>query len=345
MPMAAVEGAAHILTYANPAFYSLINKAEGDIIGKPFREILIERTGCLALLNRVRLSGKSESFMEPTAVGPVFFYAVWPTIADGPALGIVIQMIESPSLNKNMLAMNEALVVGSLRQIELTAVATLSNTRLQTEAEDHKQRELDARMLANEIAHRIKNNLHIVGSLIGREARRAAAPCVQGYEAMQARIEAIAELYDLISKSSQGQAVALDAYLAEIARAMSASLLSTVSGITIEVRAEALDIDPNRAVPFGLLVNELATNAIKHAFVDGTGSVVLGVRRIGDQIELDVADDGIGLQDRDLAKASETHGSDYVAIFVRQLGGSLVVSESEGSGTTVTVRFPLLLGL
>ena len=300
IPMATVEGAAHILTCVNPAFCGLINKAEGDIVGKPFREILIERTECLALLNRVRLSGKSESFTEPTAPGPVFwFYTVWPTIVDGPALGIVIQVIENRSPNEEMLAMNEALVVGSLRQIELTAVATLSNTRLQTEAEAHMQRELEARMLAGEIAHRIKNNLHIVGSLIGREARRAAAPCVQGYEAMQARIEAIAELYDLISKSSQGQAVALDAYLAEIARAMSASLLSTVSGITIKVKAEAVDIDPNRAVPFGLLVNELATNAIKHAFVDGTGSVVLGVRRIGDQIELDVADDGICLQDRD----------------------------------------------
>ena len=74
----------------------------------------------------------------------------------------------------------------------------------------------------------------------------------------------------LISHSSRGVTIAVDAYLAEIARNISASLLGKASGITIEVRAEALDMDPDRAVPFGLLVNELATNAIRHAFPGGT---------------------------------------------------------------------------
>jgi len=86
---------------------------------------------------------------------------------------------------------------------------------------------------------------------------------------MQARIGAIAQLYDLISQSSRGRAIAMDAYLREIAKTMSGSLLGNTSGIKIEVEAEALDIDPDRAVPFGLLVNELATNAIKHAFLTG----------------------------------------------------------------------------
>jgi two-component sensor histidine kinase len=104
-----------------------------------------------------------------------------------------------------------------------------------------------------------------------------------------------------------------------------------------------LDIDPNRAVPFGLLVNELATNAIKHAFPGGTGRVVLSVEQVGDQIELTVADNGAGMKEKDSAKIPEKRGSDYVAIFVRQLGGAIVPSASEETGTTVRVRFPLLL--
>jgi two-component sensor histidine kinase len=185
--------------------------------------------------------------------------------------------------------------------------------------------------------------LQLVVALIAHEARSTAAPCVQGYKAMQARIGAIGRLYDLISQSSRGQTVAVDAYLREIARAMSASLLGHASGIKIEVEAEALDIDPDRAVPFGLLVNELATNAIKHAFPDGTGRVVLSVERIGDQIELTVADNGAGMKDMDPAKPSEKHGANYVAIFVRQLGGTIAVSGSEGAGTTVRIRLPLLV--
>jgi len=208
---------------------------------------------------------------------------------------------------------------------------------------DRKQRERDAQMLTNEISHRIKNNLQVIVGLIAFEARSTTAPSVQGYKAMQARIGAIAQLYDLISQSGRGRTIAVDAYLREIAKTMSASLLGSTSGIAIEVKAEALDIDPDRAVPFGLLVNELATNAIKHAFPDGKGRVMLCVERVGDQIELTVADDGVGMKDKDLAKFPEKRGSDYVAIFVRQLGGTIVPSESEGKGTIVRIRLPLLL--
>jgi len=208
---------------------------------------------------------------------------------------------------------------------------------------DRKQRERDAISLTNEISHRIKNNLQVIVGLISFETRSTALPCVQGYRAMQARIGAIAQLYDLISQSSRGRTVAVDAYLREIARTMTASLLGDVSDITIEVKAEALEIDPDRAVPFGLLVNELATNAIKHAFPGGTGTIVLSVEQVGDQIELTVADDGVGMKENDLARISEKRGSDYVAIFVRQLGGMIVPSRSEGPGTTIRVRLPLLM--
>jgi two-component sensor histidine kinase len=205
-----------------------------------------------------------------------------------------------------------------------------------------KQRERDAQMLTNEISHRIKNNLQIVVGLISYEAKWTAAPCVQGYKAMQARIGAIAQLYDLISQSSRGRTVAVDAYLKEIARAMSASL-GGASGIEIEVKAEPLEIDPDRAVPFGLLVNELTTNAIKHAFPGGKGHVVLSVEQIGDDMELTVADDGVGMKDKVVANLPEKRGSDYVAIFVRQLHGTLTVSGSERVGTAIRVRLPLLL--
>jgi len=208
---------------------------------------------------------------------------------------------------------------------------------------DRKQRERDALTLANEISHRIKNNLQLIIGLIAYETKWTAAPCVRGYKSMQARIGAIAQLYDLISQSSRGQAIAVDAYLREIAKTMAASLLGNAADIKIDVKAEALDLDPDLAVPFGLLVNELATNAIKHAFPGGTGRLVLSVERIGDQIELAVADDGIGMAEKDLTKIPEKRGADYVAIFVRQLGGTIAPARSEGVGTTVRIRLPFLL--
>jgi two-component sensor histidine kinase len=344
-PMATVESAMHIVRYVNPAFCRLIDKAKDVLVGKPFREILPEKNGCLAVLDRVYRTGKFESHTERERAepGPIFpTYTMWPVMADERAVGVMIQVTEATPLHETALAMNEALLLGSLRQHELAAAAGSSNVQLQTEIGERKQRELDALALASEVSHRVKNNLQIVATLIAYEAKRTSPSCVQGYEAMQSRIAAIAELYDLISQSSRGETVPLDAYLKEIAKIMSASLLGSASDITIEVEAQALDIDSDRAVPFGLLVNELATNAVKHAFPGGTGRVVLNVEQIGDQIELTVADNGSGMKDKDSAKADEKHGANYVAMFVRQLGGTIAVSGSEGAGTIVKVRLPSL---
>jgi two-component sensor histidine kinase len=344
-PMATVEGAAHMVCDANVAFCRLIDRARADILGKPFCDLLPDHHDCLPLLNWVYRTGKPASLTgrEHAEPGPVFSsYMMWPVMADDRTVGVVIQVTETASLRERTLAMNEALLLGSLRQHELTAVADRSNIQLQVEIGRRMQSEHDAMMLTKEISHRIKNNLQIVVALIANEIRRAPAQLTEGYVAMEARIAAIAQLYDLISQSSRVHSISLDAYLREIAKTMSASLLGDTSGISIEVRSEAVDIDPDRAVPFGLLVNELGTNAIKHAFPGGTGRITLSVERIGDKIELTVADDGVGMAAQAPSGVSGKHGADYVAIFVRQLGGTMVVSDSDGTGTTVRIRIPLL---
>ena len=82
---------------------------------------------------------------------------------------------------------------------------------------DRKRRERDALMLTNEVSHRIKNNLQIVIGLIAYEIKLTTAASVPGLKAMQSRIGAIAQLYDLISQSSRGESIAIDAYLSSLA--------------------------------------------------------------------------------------------------------------------------------
>jgi two-component sensor histidine kinase len=343
-PMARLEGATHLVCAINPAFCRLIEKTPDELVGKPFSDMFASSDECLALLDRVYRTGKSDGHTAPAYSVPdsvLSSYTIWPVMADEHTVGVMIQVIEAGPLYEQTLAMNEALMFGSLRQHELTAAADASNVRLLAEIKQRMQAERDAQMMTMEISHRIKNNLQIVVNLIGLEARRAPAASVQGYEAMQARIGAIAELYDLISQSSRGKTVPVDAYLGEIAKTMSASLLGDMSGIKIEVKAEPLDIDPDRAVPLGLLVNELVTNAVKHAFPEGTGRVIIGAEQIGEEIELTVSDNGVGVQGQVSAERPGKHGTDYVAIFVRQLGGTIVMPETEEIGTTVRIRLRL----
>ncbi|GJE40850.1 Blue-light-activated histidine kinase 2 [Methylobacterium soli] len=193
-------------------------------------------------------------------------------------------------------------------------------------------------LLAAELAHRIKNSLQIITSFVSYEIRRAAAPCVEGYRAMQARIGAVAELYDVISRSATLGPVPMRPYLEGIAGSLRSSLLGMDARVAVEVEAEPLAIVADQAVTVGLIVNELATNAVKHAFPGGQGRIVLGFRRIDGEVALTVADDGIGLGGA-AGGGTSGLGSRFVDAFVRQVGGTLARATGK-EGTTVTVRLP-----
>jgi two-component sensor histidine kinase/PAS domain-containing protein len=189
-------------------------------------------------------------------------------------------------------------------------------------------------VLAAELAHRIKNSLQVISSFVAYELRRAADPCLEGYRAMQARIGAVAELYDVIAKSSAFGPVEVDAYLEGIASNIRSSLLGQHSGIEIAVEAEPLTILADHAVPFGLMVNELATNAIKYAFPKGAGRITLGFQRRDGEVTLTVEDNGVGMSSKGTGM-----GSRFLDAFAMQLGGT-VAKASAPSGTTFIVRLP-----
>ena len=151
LPMITVEGGNHRVRYVNPAFCRLMEKPAEQLVGKPFVQLLPEGDGCVSLLDRVLRTGKPESHTEQQHSGahPVFWsYAMWPVIADGRPMGIMIQVTETAQVHQNTLAMNEALVLGSLRQHELTEAAETANVHIR-EADVRKTEFLA--MLAHEL--------------------------------------------------------------------------------------------------------------------------------------------------------------------------------------------------
>ena len=153
---------------------------------------------------------------------------------------------------------------------------------------------------------------------------------------MQARISAVAELYDVIAKSSAFGPVEVDVYLEGIASSIRSSLLGRHSRIEIAVEAEPLTIIADHAVSLGLMANELATNAIKYAFPGGAGRIKLGFQRRDGEVTLTVEDNGIGMG---AAGGTSGMGSRFLDAFATQLGGTLAKASAPGS--TFIVRLPV----
>jgi two-component sensor histidine kinase len=142
LPMAVVEGATHILRYANPAFCSLVNRSSEQLVGKPFCEMLPHKDECLTLLDRVLHTGKSENYteQEPPGLHPAFWsYTMWPVLAGERPAGVMIQVTETVRFHETTLAVNQELLLGSLHQHELTEAADALNVRLQAEIAERKQ--------------------------------------------------------------------------------------------------------------------------------------------------------------------------------------------------------------
>ena len=194
-------------------------------------------------------------------------------------------------------------------------------------------------MMAAELAHRIKNSLAVISAFVSFEMRRAAEPCLDGYRAMQTRINAVASLYDVVAQSSAFGPVNMPNYLKGIASSVRSSLVGENGAISVMVDSEPLAINADQAVPIGLLVNELATNAVKYAFPDGRGVILLTFRRRDGEVVLSVEDDGVGLDAATAQEGSTGMGTRFVDAFVRQIGGTLARASSS-KGTTITVRRP-----
>jgi two-component sensor histidine kinase len=174
----------------------------------------------------------------------------------------------------------------------LVALARLSATPSAGELET-QLREKDT--LLRELQHRVKNNLQMITALIRLEARNVAdetsAPVL---ERLAGRVNALALLYRSLSEAPADEMVDLGVYLSEIAAAVMKA--HAVSGIRLDLKVDAWPVSINVAMPAGLVVNEVLTNALKHAFVGRDGGTI-ALRSLVDDTgcRVTIADDGVGM--------------------------------------------------
>ncbi|MBN2159531.1 MAG: PAS domain S-box protein [Spirochaetes bacterium] len=194
--------------------------------------------------------------------------------------------------------------------------------------------------LFHELQHRTKNSLNMITSLISLEMNReenAGARTV--LENLKGRILSVANLYAILSMSGLETSVNLDDYLQSIVASVVSTYLSGMSAITIEKKYERITAEPKNSTAWGLIANELLTNALKYAFPPGVAGVIrIRLRKTNGSIELAVSDNGAGPPADFSIDNPKGFGILLVKMLTRQLGGSFTF---ERNGENVfSVRVP-----
>lgn len=192
--------------------------------------------------------------------------------------------------------------------------------------------------LLREIHHRVKNNLQIVSSVLRFHARSAQGPeAKEIFAECQARLESMSLVHSLLYRSNELSRIDFDRHVRELV-----ARLNTLIGknrVEIAVDTSKVQLPIAIAQPVGMILCELITNVLKHAFPNGqNGKAAVRLEAVGDQVSLIVHDDGIGMPPDFAPEAGDSFGWRLIRSLVKQVGGRIAISDEGGS--TITVTFP-----
>ncbi|RWN57341.1 histidine kinase dimerization/phosphoacceptor domain -containing protein [Mesorhizobium sp.] len=192
--------------------------------------------------------------------------------------------------------------------------------------------------LLRELQHRVKNNLQMITALIRMETRNAVEPDKKRFERLAGRVDALAILYQALSGEDDKDEIDLGVYLSQLASAVMTS--HAVEGIRLDMKVDTYPVSINVAMPTGLVVNELLTNALKHAFRGREGGTIT-LRSIvdGNGCRVVVADDGIGLPEGVTWPAPGKLGALIARSLTENAKAQFDVTSAVGEGTKVTIIF------
>jgi two-component sensor histidine kinase len=198
-------------------------------------------------------------------------------------------------------------------------------------------------ILLREIHHRVKNNMQVISSLLTLQAEVVKNEQVlQALLDSQQRIIAMAMIHETLYSGQSLAAIELSNYINSLVQHLKMAY-SSQAEVKISLEPDKIELDIDQAVPCGLIINELVTNAFKHAFPEGiTGTIRIEVHRIDEtEMVLIISDNGVGLlPDLEISNTSSLGMRLVQGLLEHQLKGSLDVSIE--SGTVFTLRWPML---
>jgi PAS domain S-box-containing protein len=299
-----------VVLYANARFAELLGFPLGELIGQPFARFVSPADQPLfeALLARGLVDRSSGALTLQSA-------------ADTPLpVQISLRVLH-----------DEGAARGCMIITDMSAAAAAS-TQLHSLLSEKE-------LLLREIHHRVKNNLQIITSLLRIQARSLGDPRIR--EALldsQNRIAVMALVHEQLYHSASLAAIGIGDYLRNLSSSVFRAYAERAGVVRLDCGDMAsLTLDPDLAIPLGLIVTELLVNSLKHAFPDGRAGVVQILASLdSDTLIVCVIDDGIGFVSPD--RPSPSLGLELVASLVRQIRAELRFTQTRGTRAELRIR-------
>ncbi len=350
-PIALTEDRSGLIRAANPAFLALGGSSRDEVVGRSVFELgLWSDAGqwnsflsCLAIEGRLRryplvASRRYRDLAMRVSADPV-------PEAEGTLL-LRIEVEPSPDAERDEPApllptaaadcfAEDAADSCPVRSPRSLAPHSANSFRALNSALSEKE------TLLREIHHRVKNNLQIIASLLNLQTDRTDDPeAIQVLSEAADRVQSMALVHTMLYGSRDLTSIDAGEYLRTLALQILRGSSADIHGVELRFSLESLQLDTDRAIPVGLIVNELVTNALKYGVgLPGTGYIEVGLSRTAAGFEIVVADSGARLPRDFRPEAAETLGMQLVLNLTRQLKGR--VEFAVGEDTRFRIHFPL----
>jgi PAS domain S-box-containing protein len=305
--------------------YVMINAAGARFLGKPVEEVLGQDDTALfspdtaeAIIagdRRVLRSGTTQTYEDV-----------------GTSMGITRTYLATKGVYRDP----QGTVIG------LFGIARDITERKQTD--EHIKASLhEKEVLLKEIHHRVKNNLQIISSLLSLQARYLKVPHAQhALEDSKNRVKSIALLHELLYQSKDIARIDFAQYIKSIVLQLFHAYDVDADTVTFEINADDRVLEIDAATPFGLIINELVSNALKHAF-PGSRRGKISIELSGDEggmSKMIVADNGIGFPKGVDLRTMNSLGLKLVITLIQQLSGTIELDQTAGARFTTTFGHP-----
>ncbi|PKG33112.1 PAS domain S-box protein [Methanoregula sp.] len=336
------------ITRFNHAFERLTGRTENEVIGEHL-SILFPESGLQSSLDRVRST--LEGVRMETAEIPILTKSgevrtvLWnsATIFDEEGKTIIATIAQGQDITDRKQALDELERLNT----NLENIVEERTRALNEEVQQRRQAEVAIResldekvLLLREVHHRVNNNLQIIISLIKLQARSLEdEEMKQVLSDMRNRVQAMSLVHERLYQSKSLSSIDIADYTRFLATQLFAFYGVDHRRVALRTEMDKNQLDIETAIPLGLILNELISNALRHAFPgDRIGTITISSHLEGDLISIGIADDGVGMSPDYDWRGSASLGFRLVNSLVDQLGGT--IEKKNGEGTTFNILFP-----